>query len=129
MKILIVMLGGFLGSISRFGLGEWLSTTNGFPTGTFVINILGCFVLGWLLTLATINKNIPANIVLLTGTGFLGSFTTFSTFSVETIYLVESGHRLLAVLYVLGSILIGLLCSFLGWKTAIMSSRAGGESK
>lgn len=129
MKIVMVMLGGFLGSICRFGLGEWLTTTNSFPIGTFIINILGCFVLGWLLTFAALKKNIPANMVLLTGTGFIGSFTTFSTFSVETIYLVKSGHPLVAVLYIVASILIGLLFSFLGWKAASLKSRSGGVSR
>ncbi|NMD69146.1 fluoride efflux transporter CrcB [Bacillus sp. DNRA2] len=128
MKILIVMIGGFLGSISRFGIGKWLMTDSSFPTGTFVINIIGCFALGWLLTTAAMKKNIPTNIVLLAGTGFLGSFTTFSTFSVETIKLIHSGMTSVAVLYVLGSIFIGLLFTFFGWKTALLTRREGGEA-
>lgn len=128
MKILIVMFGGFLGSISRFGIGKWLMTDSRFPTGTFVINILGCFALGWLLTTAAMKKNIPTNIVLLAGTGFLGSFTTFSTFSVETIKLIQSGMITVAVLYVLGSIIVGLLFTLLGWKTALVTKKAGGHS-
>lgn len=127
MNILIVMIGGFFGSICRFGLGEWLMTGTGFPVGTFVINIIGCFALGWLLTMATLKKNIPTKIVLMGGTGFLGSFTTYSTFSVETINLVSMGQIFETIVYVLGSIFVGLLFTYLGWKTAIVRSRVGGD--
>ncbi|PAV29785.1 hypothetical protein CIL05_10495 [Virgibacillus profundi] len=47
MNLLLVMIGGIFGAISRFALGEWIHTNNGFPLGTFLINLIGCFILGW----------------------------------------------------------------------------------
>ena len=91
MNVLFVMIGGFFGAISRFALGEWIHTSNGFPLGTLFINLIGCFFLGWFLTFVSQKKKIRPELTLLIGTGFVGSFTTFSTFSVETLTLLQQG--------------------------------------
>ena len=91
MNLLFVMIGGFFGAISRFALGEWIHTSNGFPLGTLFINLIGCFFLGWFLTFVSQKKKIRPELTLLIGTGFVGSFTTFSTFSVETLNLIAAG--------------------------------------
>ena len=113
------MIGGFFGAISRYALGEWIHTNNGFPLGTLLINLIGCFLLGWFLTFVNQRTKVNPNLILLIGTGFIGSFTTFSTFSVETITLFEQGLLFLGLLYCLSSIIFGLLLSYLGYKLAV----------
>lgn len=119
------MLGGFFGAITRYSIGEWIQTDNGFPFGTLLINLLGCFVLGWFLTYFTIRNNIRPEITLLIGTGFIGSFTTFSTFSVETILLFQNGLAFYGTLYVLMSIILGLILAYLGLKFALINEEKG----
>jgi fluoride exporter len=126
MKILSVMFGGFIGAIVRYSMGEWIHTNNGFPLGTLLINLLGCFLLGWFLTFITIRKKIRTEYTLFIGTGLIGSFTTFSTFSVETIRLLQNGFLLNGALYILTSILFGLLLAYLGVKLAITNGEKGG---
>ena len=108
MNLLFVMIGGFFGAISRFALGEWIHTSNGFPLGTLFINLIGCFFLGWFLTFVSQKKKIRPELTLLIGTGFVGSFTTFSTFSVETLNLLQQGLIFQGLLYVLTTIILGL---------------------
>ncbi len=119
------MLGGFFGAITRYALGEWIQSDNGFPVGTLIINLLGCFLLGWLLTFFSIQKKIRPEITLFLGTGFIGSFTTFSTFSVETILLIQGGLAIYSLLYVLVSVFFGLLLAYLGYKLALKLGKKG----
>lgn len=114
MKLLLIMLGGFLGSICRFLIGEWLPVQNGFPTATFCINLAGCFFLGSLFSYAVYKKRLNPHLILFLGTGFIGAFTTFSTFSLETFRLIETGHIQTAALYVLLSIFGGIFLAFAG---------------
>jgi len=111
---LAVGIGGFFGAISRYGLNLIWPSTNGFPYTTLCINIVGCFCLAWLFT--TFIKRIP--IVIGLGTGFCGAFTTFSTFSLETLLLLENNEWLQAVLYVAVSVLGGLAGAWLGIRLA-----------
>jgi len=126
MKLMFVMLGGFFGAICRFELGEWLNADNGFPIGTLMINILGCFFLGWFLTIVSNKKKVNQELTLLIGTGFTGSFTTFSTFSVETLRLIQNGFIFQTVMYVLTSIFVGLCMSYFGWRIANSKRQEGG---
>ena len=109
-QFIAVGIGGFFGAMTRFGLGQVLPPLNDFPYATIAINSIGCFLLGWLFTKYT--KRTP--IILGIGTGFLGAFTTFSTFSVDTLVLVEQGKFLLAGSYVVSSFVGGLLFATLG---------------
>ncbi|MFS0777443.1 fluoride efflux transporter CrcB [Neobacillus sp. 3P2-tot-E-2] len=125
MKLISVMLGGFFGAITRYAIGEWVNIDNGFPLGTLLINLTGCFFLGWFLTFITIKRNIKPEVTLLIGTGFTGSFTTFSTFSVETILLFRNGLAGYGTIYVLFSIILGLTLAYLGLKLALITERKG----
>lgn len=117
MNILWVFIGGFFGAICRFLMGEWIHTDNSFPLATFIINVIGCFFLAWLLTYAT--NRMKREFILLMGTGFTGAFTTFSTFSVETVRLVEKNQFMTGFMYPFLSVGCGLLLSFLGYKLAV----------
>lgn len=126
MNILLVMVGGFFGAIVRFKLGEWIQTENGFPLGTFLINLIGCFLLGWFLTFMSRRENSKPQLNLLIGTGFTGAFTTFSTFSVETIHLFQDGNILLGMLYTVSSIGFGLVLAYLGSICAVTNKKESG---
>lgn len=109
--ILAVGFGGFLGAVLRY-LGGLLpfGTQEGFPYKTFLINLIGCFLIGAIAAQASKNKNISPNFILFLKTGFCGGFTTFSTFSLETAGLIEKGHTVTAVIYIAASTVGGLLC-------------------
>ncbi|GGJ99956.1 putative fluoride ion transporter CrcB [Lentibacillus kapialis] len=118
-----MIIGGFFGSICRFALGEWIHINNGFPLGTFLINLIGCFFLGWFLTFVNQKGIIKPEFALLVGTGFVGSFTTFSTFSVETLNLFREGLIFMAFLYVLASTVLGIVLAFSGYKLALKKTQ------
>lgn len=123
MNVLFVMIGGFFGAISRFALGEWIHTSNGFPVGTLFINLIGCFFLGWFLTFVSQKKKMSPQLTLMIGTGFIGSFTTFSTFSVETLNLLQQGLMVQGLLYVLTTTILGLGLTYVGSKLASLKER------
>ncbi|MEK5332552.1 fluoride efflux transporter CrcB [Lysinibacillus sp. FSL W8-0992] len=107
---LAIGIGGFFGAMSRYYLSVLLPNTANFPTTTLFINLVGCFCLAFLFT--TFTNRTP--LVLGVGTGFLGAFTTFSTFSVETLLLIENNQWVQALSYCLISVLGGLACAWLG---------------
>lgn len=115
--LLAVMLGGATGSALRYGIGRWLAehpAVRHFPWHTFAINILGSFALG-LVAVAYKSHPQPAWYLLL-GTGFCGGFTTFSTFSVETLTLLEQNRPVAATGYAMGSVAAGLFAAWLAVK-------------
>ncbi len=123
MIFLYVGLAGFLGAITRVWVGKELISLfpyNGFPFPTLFINLLGSFILAFFL-MADLKKLSPKMKTAIS-TGFLGAFTTFSTFSVETLALLQQGSYLMAFLYILTSFIGGFLFSWLGmtaaWKLA-----------
>ena len=108
---------GALGAISRALLGAWLNpadVTSGIPWGTVAVNISGCFVLGLLAGLTMTSERVPAALRAPLMTGFLGSFTTFSTFSVETVRLLEAGALAAAAASLLLQLVGGLLAAAAG---------------
>jgi fluoride exporter len=111
-----VGLGGFLGANARYFLGGWVAGRLGtvFPYGTFVINITGSFILGLFLAFVQDRAWVHPGARLLFAIGFLGAYTTFSTFTYETIALVENGELLLAAINALGSVTAGLTAVFAG---------------
>ena len=125
MNVLLVMIGGFLGAILRFALGEWVYTINGFPLDTLIINLMGCFFLGWFLTYVIQKEKISPEYTLIVGTGLIGSFTTFSTFSLETINLFQQGLIFLGATNVLGTTVLSLLLVYLGRRLALSKKKAG----
>lgn len=123
MNLLWVMIGGFLGTVCRFALDEWVHTNYEFPLATLLVNLSGCFILGWFLTYVSQNKKIRPVLTLIVGTGFIGSFTTFSTFSVETLYLFQNGLFFIALLYVLSSTALGIVLAYAGHFLAVSRKR------
>lgn len=113
-EIAIVFIGGGLGSALRFGVSKlFISTTLKFPTATFLVNIIGCLLIG--LLLAYFSKTENSFYKLLLVTGFCGGFTTFSTFSNETILLLKNNQFSLALIYIISSLVLGLLATFVGY--------------
>ncbi|MBA2875574.1 fluoride efflux transporter CrcB [Thermaerobacillus caldiproteolyticus] len=110
---LLVAIGGFFGAIARFGMSNWFKKRypSSFPIGTFVINLIGAFLLGYI-----IGEGLDKSWQLLLGTGFMGAFTTFSTFKLESIQLhADKKWKILAV-YLGTSYTLGILLAFLGMK-------------
>jgi fluoride exporter len=121
--IIAVMLGGALGALARY-LSHLLfqlllkgSPLAGYPFSTFTVNILGSFVLSFLFFANYFG--LPNTLKLAIGTGFIGAFTTFSTFELETLQLVQNGEYGLAILYVVGSVLLGFAAVLLGRYLAL----------
>lgn len=114
--LLAVGAGGFLGAVARWAVALLVARlwTRDFPLGTFVINVTGSFVLGLFATLAAEKLSLGPHWRLFVATGFLGAYTTFSTFEYETQRLVETGAAGWAVAYVVLSVAAGLLAVRLG---------------
>ena len=110
--MMTVAFGGFLGAIIRFYISSIINTRT-YPTATFLINITGSFLFGFIVSL-----DISNTLSLLFTTGFLGAFTTFSTFSYETIQLIEKRNYFIAAIYVISTLIIGLVGVFLGYNFA-----------
>ena len=124
-----IALGGAAGSVARYLLGILLQARSGsvFPIGTLVVNITGSFLLGFLLRYALGNASVSPEVRALVTTGFCGGYTTFSTFSLETIAMIEEGDLRRASVYVLLSVAISLLGALAGVTLAkeVLSTRHG----
>lgn len=116
MNLLLIALGGALGAVSRFLLGNAVSRSVGstLPYGTFVINIIGCFAMGLLMTIIVDRELLPAAWRLFLCVGLLGGFTTFSSFGYEALMLLTEGRLLAALAYVGGSVALGLVAAGVG---------------
>lgn len=117
MKILIIIgAGSFIGGVSRYLLSEIIQTRlrSAFPFGTWAVNILGCFLIGFVFGLAS-RTNLTKEFQLFIATGMLGGFTTFSAFSNETVILFRNGQIGYAFIYILASVLLGLFATFIGY--------------
>lgn len=115
-NVLIIGIGGFLGAIVRYGVALWIGQRWGrnFPLGTFVINITGSFLIGLLMSLFTERFMVNPQWRLLLVVGFLGAYTTFSTFEYETGALLKDGEWLYASLNVVLSVVVGFIALKLG---------------
>lgn len=116
MNLMMIALGGALGAVSRFLLGNAVSKAVGsaLPYGTFVINVIGCFAMGLLMTLIVDREMLPAAWRLFLCVGFLGGFTTFSSFGYEALMMLTEGRLLVVLAYVGGSVALGLVAAGLG---------------
>ena len=110
-----VALGGAVGAPARFLVGRLVGdrVEMDFPLGTFVVNVSGAFLLGLLSGLG-LAHHVPAPVEALVGTGFFGAYTTFSTWSYETVRLIEEGELLQAVVNAFASLAAGLLAAGAG---------------
>ena len=115
-SIFLVGLGGGIGSVFRFLVSVLMNkfNTSVFPWATLTVNILGCLIIGLLIGFFDRQLLSNPNFKFLFVTGFCGGFTTFSTFSAENFGLYNSGHLLLAGLYIVLSIFVGLFAIWLG---------------
>ena len=108
---------GAAGAYARFSVGTWVGARGAFPTGTFVVNLTGAFVLGILTGLA-----ITGDALLVFGTGLLGAYTTFSTWMVEAQRLAEEAEFTAMTSYLVLSMVAGLAAAGLGWAVGSVLS-------
>ena len=117
-NILLVGAGSFFGGVLRYIVSLLVKYTGGFPWATFTVNLLGCLLIGVLWGIFSRCANASQQLVLFLSVGFCGGFTTFSTFSKESLQLIQSGNWLYFSLYVAGSILLSLLLVAVGYQIA-----------
>lgn len=121
LKYLLVGIGGFFGSVARYGVGLYVSERIGtrFPLGTFVINISGSFAGGFILSLFAARAFLNPNLKVLLVIGFIGAYTTFSAFELETLHSVQDGDWQIALLNILLSVVVCFAAAWAGemlWK-------------
>jgi fluoride exporter len=119
-RIGLLVFFGALGTLARYGMQGIVQEHTGaeFPTGTLAVNLLGCLLLGGVAEFGLTHLTIPPEWRIGITTGFFGAFTTFSTFSWETIRMLEDGEWGRASAYVAVSLFGGLVCAFIGMKVA-----------
>ena len=115
-NLLVIAIGGAFGAVFRQLTAQSIYQLTGqkFPYGILVVNVLGSFLIGLLAVIFMDRFVESATLRAALLVGFLGSFTTFSTFSIDTINLFEQGNIMLAVLYVLSSVILCLMATFIG---------------
>lgn len=115
LECLLVGLGGFLGSVARYLVGLLpFKVAGGFPIKTLAINMLGAFAISVIVALAAKGKGLDPRLALMLKVGVCGGFTTFSTFAFEAFDLMQTGHAVSAIVYMVLSMVLGLLAVWLG---------------
>lgn len=116
-KLIVIGVGGFIGAIARYGISGWVSkwsSDSPFPYGTLAVNLIGCFIIGIVMTLVEDGRIFTPQIRLFITVGVLGSLTTFSTFGYETIELLRAGSMKLLLFNIGANLILGLLAVMLG---------------
>ena len=116
MEVLLVALGGAIGSVLRYLVGVWSVRLAGagFPWGTLTVNLVGSFIIGVVIEMIVRKFDGSPALRLLLMTGVLGGFTTFSSFALDTVMLMERGQLMTAIVYVLVSVIVSLCAVFAG---------------
>ena len=111
MHWLAVAVGGALGSMARYALSTWIfqASSHKFPYATLTVNVLGSFVMGVLFVIIIEKAALPSEMRSLLMIGFIGAFTTFSTFSLDALGLWQNGHLFMALLYTLATVILCLI--------------------
>lgn len=119
-NLLIVGLGGGTGSILRYIVQKFFQphVTTGFPIGTILVNLIGCFLIGVLWNLVGRSLQWNEELKLLLMTGFCGGFTTFSAFTLEGVGLLKENKTTLFIIYITASVVGGLLATLIGIRIA-----------
>ena len=119
-KYLLIALGGALGSIARYWVGSTIGSRMGtrFPYGTFVINISACIIVGFSVTYLGKRVELSPAWRYLIPVGFVGAYSTFSTFEWETLFTLRSGAFSIAALYAISSLILGLAAVWCGVRLA-----------
>lgn len=113
LNCIMVGIGGFIGTVCRYLIGLLpIETHSGFPIKTLFINIVGSFLISVIAILATRDKSLNPQVVLMLRVGVCGGFTTFSTFAYESTELMKSGHVIIAFAYICTSVVLGILAVF-----------------
>jgi len=115
-NMFLVFIGGGLGSVMRYALSHVInkSTTSPFPFGTFVVNVIGCFLIGFIMFYSARFGDRAEQWRFFLATGLCGGFTTFSAFSLENVQLLDDQRILLFFVYIIGSVAIGVLATYFG---------------
>jgi fluoride exporter len=116
LEVLFVALGGGIGSAARYLVGGWFAARFGaaFPYGTFVVNVTGSFIVGLFLAYAQERVSLSPYWRLFFAVGFVGGYTTFSTYEYESVRLLQDGEMLLAAVYLIGSVVTGGVAAIAG---------------
>ena len=113
-KFLVVALGGALGSMARYAINLALPYKSGFPISTFLVNVLGSLLIGLAYVIIVEKMLLAGSYRELVMVGFLGALTTFSTFSIEIVTLLQSNQPSIALVYVATSLIFCIVAAFLG---------------
>jgi CrcB protein len=115
-KYLAVGVGGFVGAIARFWLASYVGQRMGtrFPYGTFLVNVSGCFLVGFAMTILADRTNLSPTYRYLIPIGFIGGYTTFSTFEYETLRAIQDGQLTIGLLNIVLSVTVGFLMVWTG---------------
>lgn len=120
MQLVLIAIAGALGALARYGVGRIAQPLGGavFPASTLVVNLTGAFLLGFLATFLLERTTVSSELRAALTIGFLGAYTTFSTFSLETLALLEDGEWAYALANVGVSVVAGILCVWAGQQLA-----------
>lgn len=120
MKIILIFLGGGIGAVARYALQGFVHRYSGssFPLGTLAVNVLGCLLIGYLMIALEERFLVNPTLRIFLIIGILGGFTTFSSFSYETIALLRDGELLFGVINILASLIVCLSATFIGMTVA-----------
>jgi CrcB protein len=123
MQWFAVAVGGALGSIARYALSTWIFdiSSHKFPYATLAVNVLGSFFMGILFVIIVEKAALPTEMRSLLMIGFIGAFTTFSTFSLDALGLWQNGHIFMSVVYMLATVILCLIAiSSAIWLTRLL---------